>query len=186
LPTRSSGGSAIAEKRELLQVAGSQSIERIEPQILPQLLLQHRQRPPRDALDEPFDLLQLGLGQSPKLDVALLVFQEDRVRREGMEVGAAVQSGAEQLGEADSRGRSAAQAQAPGLQLLPGAHRPHEDRPHLPEQPAIPRQQEPQTEGQGQDPLPIRREREHSVDQVGRRVVHPAPKAGRAESHALA
>src|SRR3990172_5445119 len=46
LPSRSSGGSAIAEKRELLQFVGSQSIERIEPQILPQLLLQHRQRPP--------------------------------------------------------------------------------------------------------------------------------------------
>jgi hypothetical protein len=51
-----------------------------------------KSNPPRDALDEPFDLLQLGFGQSPKLDVALLVLQEDRVRREGMEVGAAVQS----------------------------------------------------------------------------------------------
>jgi hypothetical protein len=36
----------------MLQGAGSQSIERIEPQILPQPLLQLRQRPTRDALED--------------------------------------------------------------------------------------------------------------------------------------
>src|SRR5262249_59704005 len=91
--------------------------------------------------------------------------------------------------EALNPGHGAAQALdpfGPCPSALPGEHRPEEDAEHPAEQRGVACQEEADLPWQAQDPLPIWGFRQHPVDQVRRRVVHPTGRARWTESPILA